>query len=1160
MKPHLPLLLRKYLLIAFASLSINAAFAADWVNGSAIDLTNEPYRLFDEPYKHLIGGFTFTTYNDVEQSSLWTQSASLTQNKDYSSEVIVNGSWQLSRYPSNHTTITVNGNLTFNGSLSITYTAELNAGGTLTFNIDQKLNDKLSIEADKLVVGNGAALDIAKATALKLNSNDRIIVKENATLTISDKDVAYDVCLQGANLTVNAVYDKQIKSTAASIVEIGNNVELKAVQLDASAADVTLIGKGVCAMESGANTLGTGVSVANGWSGTVKTNGSTTALALDTLGVSGSKVELGSDAHTLAARDQSVAADLSSTGSVSLEGKELTLSGSNTLGSLSVGTLKIAGGGTALTGGLTTTGESSVADGANLSIDGETSIGGKITLGSGSRLVLDGTIMVDKDTFAPEDAVETVEGYFIGRATKPNSTQSGFKAACWDITIAEGGSITDNGATWQLSGDADADFIFETDGTLHAYGSDVDSVFHVAAGDIITYASTNASDFVNRKGTEATAISLNGGTLVLNTALRNTDDDYVKSAAASTINIGADTELNAAQLDASAADVTLIGSGTYNLESGMELGAGVKLSSDTWTGTVRTGAVAAGTGNIDVNHLGTAQSSVQLGQRGDVSVGSLAAERIGTVKTPGALTLLGQTGTANNLEVQGMLTLGTAECATRLTANGELSTRGIKLGNIGSSAYAAKLNDTALNLMIADSELLKLTGGSTTVLTLGSSYNGETSLNGEQEVLGSNGKMIYSLAWQNSLSRATSGTTLLLTANTNPTYVQDKVAETIGSGSRNGKAGCTILNDAYATQNPQYNTPESNLADLIDTVDAGLMTDCNLAAVSGASVTVLGQSFSGDIERQLRAIRNRAEAGNDGTICSITDEKSGPVSTMSPTRFFAWVNAEGNRAEQDADGTAAGYTMNSWGGTMGVGMTLNNQLTMGLALTAMYGNLESDAADYLDGDMDTYYLSAFARYNQGAWNHSFIGTVGTMESDYRRIVNHSAGSYQTVGDTEGTAFGLMYELSRDFVLNSKSSLSPVFNISYRHTEVDGYSESGSDAALSVGEQSLDTVTAGLGARYAAAVGQTAFNRTCAAEARVLVKYDMGDTQTDCSVGFIDHASRARIESAELGAWGVELGAGISVPVGYGSIFADGSVELRNDYTNMNATVGYRIQF
>jgi uncharacterized protein with beta-barrel porin domain len=227
-----------------------------------------------------------------------------------------------------------------------------------------------------------------------------------------------------------------------------------------------------------------------------------------------------------------------------------------------------------------------------------------------------------------------------------------------------------------------------------------------------------------------------------------------------------------------------------------------------------------------------------------------------------------------------------------------------------------------------------------------------------------------------------------------------------------------------------------------------------------------------------------------------------------------------------------------------------------MALTAMYGDLQSDGPDSLNGDMDTTYLSAFARYQRRNWSHSLIGTVGTMDADYKR----AAMGYSNDGDTDGTAFGLMYELSRDYALSNRSSISPVFNISYRHTEVDNYSERGTDAALNVGEQSLDTVTVGLGARYAATMGQQTFNRACAFEARALAKYDFGDTQTDTSAGFINQATRANIESAEMGSFGLELGAGISVPVVRGSIFADGAVELRSDYTNINASAGYRIQF
>ena len=456
---------------------------------------------------------------------------------------------------------------------------------------------------------------------------------------------------------------------------------------------------------------------------------------------------------------------------------------------------------------------------------------------------------------------------------------------------------------------------------------------------------------------------------------------------------------------------------------------------------------------------------------------------------------------------------------------------------------------STLDVQLAE-ELLgnKKSGTTLTLVTLTQEgFDGAALLNGEDATGGirsTDNRREFTLDWNED------GTILTLTVRGTETYVTEQVKPATG----NGKAGVALLTDVFLNDTPAKG---GALDALLDAVDAGKLSDRDAAAVAGASTAVLGQALSGDVERQLRAIRNRSITGAYGhDAVALNNGKVGAASMPESNRYFAWVNAEGNRTEQNADGCAAGYTLSSWGGTVGAGMQVNNQLTLGLALTAMYGDLQSDGPDSLDGDMDTAYLSAFARYNSGKWSHAFIGTVGTMEADYKR----TAMGYSNTGDTEGTSFGLMYELSRDYALSNNSSISPVFNVSYRHIAVDGYSERGTDAALNVGEQSLDTVTVGLGARYAAVLGQQTLNRACAFEARALAKYDFGDTQTDTNVGFINHASRSGIKSAEMGAFGVELGAGISVPVGSGSIFADGAVELRSDYTNFNATVGYKIQF
>ncbi len=54
----------------------------------------------------------------------------------------------------------------------------------------------------------------------------------------------------------------------------------------------------------------------------------------------------------------------------------------------------------------------------------------------------------------------------------------------------------------------------------------------------------------------------------------------------------------------------------------------------------------------------------------------------------------------------------------------------------------------------------------------------------------------------------------------------------------------------------------------------------------------------------------------------------------------------------------------------------------------------------------------------------------------------------------------------------------------------------------------------------------------------------------------------KVHTEKIGSVGVELGAGLFIPLGegYGSVFIDGTAELRNEYSNLNGTLGYRLEF
>lgn len=351
---------------------------------------------------------------------------------------------------------------------------------------------------------------------------------------------------------------------------------------------------------------------------------------------------------------------------------------------------------------------------------------------------------------------------------------------------------------------------------------------------------------------------------------------------------------------------------------------------------------------------------------------------------------------------------------------------------------------------------------------------------------------------------------------------------------------------------------DSLLYDLIITVDdvtaENNRAEANrvMAAVAGSSTAVMGEAVSTDMERQLRSIRNR------------TTSLAYSGDSYSRIHSGAWVNAESNYHKQEADGMLPGYKVNGWGGTVGAHTQVGESATVGIALTAMYSDLESDGPDHLKGDMDTYYLTGFVQVAHEAWRHTFVLSIGRADLDVDRTVAYADGGYTTKGSTDGMGFGALYELGYTIPLNVDYSvcLQPVFNVAWRLNELGAYTETGSNAALHIEEQTYNAVTFGVGARLQAAVGSNVWNRTGIFESRALLKVDVGDRQGKSTVALQEAGSfRGNVKSAEKGAVGVELGAGLALPTGRrGEVFVDGSAELRADYTNLNATIGYRINF
>ena len=372
----------------------------------------------------------------------------------------------------------------------------------------------------------------------------------------------------------------------------------------------------------------------------------------------------------------------------------------------------------------------------------------------------------------------------------------------------------------------------------------------------------------------------------------------------------------------------------------------------------------------------------------------------------------------------------------------------------------------------------------------------------------------------------------------------------------NSAAGAGLLWEARKNLDP-----DSQLAQFMNGVST-MINDGNLsgasramAAAAGSTVNALGTAQRDALRDQMGWIRNRT------TLMGVNPAY---VNDDLP-RFHMWMEGTGSYAKLDTRGDESGYQLTTWGGTVGVDADLSDRLTAGAAFTANYGDLTASAADSADGHLDSYYASLFGRYQDRRWAHTLILTGGWNDAKLNRTVNYGEGSYGTQGSTSGWGLGAMYELTYDVYLNENRSsvLQPLFNASVVTTRMDGYEETGAgNAGLNVGRQDWTTGTLALGGRWMGLVGSNIFGREALAEIRVNAAQDLGDRRGETNVSLLGNPGFAQsVRGAKTGTTALQLGAGLSVPVGTkGTIYVNGNADIRDGSSSVNGSVGYRYDF
>jgi hypothetical protein len=182
------------------------------------------------------------------------------------------------------------------------------------------------------------------------------------------------------------------------------------------------------------------------------------------------------------------------------------------------------------------------------------------------------------------------------------------------------------------------------------------------------------------------------------------------------------------------------------------------------------------------------------------------------------------------------------------------------------------------------------------------------------------------------------------------------------------------------------------------------------------------------------------QPSKDGSVPGHFVKSSSPA-TASDVQYHLWVEGNGGYTDLNEQSGRGGYRLQTWGGTVGAAASLENNLTLGAAFSAQWGDLTSSGGqEWASGDLDSLYLHLFGHYQSNAWGHTLILTGTSTDATLNRSGFIDGEYFNTHGDTDGYGFGALYELTYDIPLNDAGTtlLQPLFDASIVHTQLDAY--------------------------------------------------------------------------------------------------------------------------
>lgn len=269
-----------------------------------------------------------------------------------------------------------------------------------------------------------------------------------------------------------------------------------------------------------------------------------------------------------------------------------------------------------------------------------------------------------------------------------------------------------------------------------------------------------------------------------------------------------------------------------------------------------------------------------------------------------------------------------------------------------------------------------------------------------------------------------------------------------------------------------------------------------------------------------------------------------------------WFQVLGGKGELRGDGNGPGSDYSSTGFLAGYDTVLNADWLMGVAFG--YGKTQWDASVPATGNVDTHYAALYGRYTSAPWQIRLSGSFADNRFDTTRTVAIGAASSQARSRHSGREWSVAAEAEYALTEAAGWDVRPLAMIRYTYQDEDGFSESGSPAALRVKGRSTQQANLGVGSRFVRAFGDDAG----AVELRALVTHLAGDNDAPVTASFVGSNTTFNVAGTPLRRTALALGAGFSLKVSNKlSAFADLGHETRGSgQTNSVAAIGVRYRW